>query len=350
MADTTTAEQEESLWDQMKNSVGNAYDSLVGLVGSEPESAPDAPAEEADAAPEEQPQQPVEAVEIAYNLDENGSLIVPEIDSNASGMKENQRLALSEGLGPKAMFGSLLGHDVPDFAADGLGYSSGQIDMIDDLARRYDGIEIDGLQGTLVALADNDQLRDNVMDAMMENDQELAHYAAQAFEQDPTLLTQFEDMVRNDPEAVQDMLPELKDNPAGFAEQVRNRGRDAETALAANQEMERQTQENTQDFMQEFLSGDLRFADILGPQIGGWLDNMVGPIREMISGFVDKGTEFVSQNIPEDSPVHGLVEGTIFDAANPDGVKPTIDPSRDPNNTNEVAQTNRTPVQGMDHG
>lgn len=312
MADvTTTVEESQTLVGGWLTRLGET----LGLVQAEPEQpAPAAPAAPADAPPPGQTE-PAAVVEINYQYN-NGALVLPPADG--TGMDQHQMQALGGGIGGNtALFGSLFagitgGEAVPEFARDGLGYSDGQIDMINDLARRYDGIEVTDLQGTLVALAADDALRDDVMGALMDNDQELAHYAVQAFEQDPSLLAQFEDLVRNDPDKVREMLPQMRENPDRFAELVRDQARDPETALAANNAAAA-TADSTQDglmaMMGGIFSGDITFSEILGPQMGGMLDGIFGPLLEMFKGLLDSARGFVSQNLPEDSPIHDLFEG-----------------------------------------
>ena len=305
MADaTTTVQESQTLVGGWLTRLGET----LGLIQAEPEQpAPAAPAAPADAPPPGQTE-PAAVVEINYQYN-NGALVLPPADG--TGMTQHQMQALGGGIGGMAMFGSMF-TDVPEFARDGLGYSPGQIDMINDLARRYDGIEVTDLQGTLVALAADDALRDDVMGALMENDQELAHYAVQAFEQDPTLLAQFEDLVRNDPDKVREMLPQMRENPDRFAELVRDQARDPETALAANNAAAA-TADSTQDglmaMMGGIFSGDITFSEILGPQMGGMLDGVFGPLLEMFKGLLDSARGFVSQNLPEDSPIYDLFEG-----------------------------------------
>jgi hypothetical protein len=248
-------------------------------------------------------------------------LVRPE--ATGEGLDNRTRTALGEGLG-EAQFtalsfaASLAGQEVPAFARDGLGYSSGQIDMFDDLARRYDGLDI---ENTLVALAADDTLRDEVMEALMENDQELAHHVAQAFQADEGLQAQFEDMLRTNPENVRGMLPALREDPSQFAELVAAGGRDPATAAAANAAAATATAEGNQasmaDFFRGIMSGETSFADILGDRFGGMLDSMLGPLLGAFQGMIDSVQGWVGQNVDPEGPGMAFVE-TISEATGVD--------------------------------
>ncbi len=314
---------EENLW----NKIGEAWGRLTGEA--EPVIAPE------------------DAVEQHI-----GELTIPPILPGAKGLEPGQMKALGDGVGGLAAIGGLMGKEVPAFAAEGLGYSPGQIDLIDDLARRYDGLNAETLQSLLVGLAVDDTLRDSVMDSLMADDQQLAHYAIQAFEANDGLQDQFEDLVRNNPEAVREMLPALEENPEQFTELVTAASRTPEEAKAANDAAAKAAAEASQNTMMSVLgdvfTGKTSFTELLGPNMGGMLDSFLGPLMAMFKDMFSSVKGFIGNNLPEDSQVYDLMEQggiprdaitNVVGAPDPNAA-PTRDPSPDLTQEQKLAEPN----------
>ena len=184
------------------------------------------------------------------------------------------------------------------------GFSSGDIDMIDDIKMRYPDLK---LTGALKALHENPALKDEVMTMLRENEN-VPHHVAQQLQGNEDLTAQFEDLIRTDPDKFKSVLPQIEEHPEQFSEIIAGVARDPKTAAEANAEVSNDLQGQFTQIMTGLFTGKVTFSEVFGSDLGAQLGEFFGPIIDMIKGFIGSAVGFVTQNMPEDGIGREFVE------------------------------------------
>lgn len=191
-------------------------------------------------------------------------------------------------------------------------FSSGDVDMIDDIHMRYPKLD---LTGSLKGLAANESLKTDVMKALHGNEQ-LPYYAADALNGNEGLQAQFEDLIRNDPEKMRSLLPELEKHPEKFKELISQNGRPVDVAMDA---VNKAKAEEGFDFW-KVLSGESTFSKELAGVLPANLMNglMSLPFMQQLMGMLDglfKSDGLIGQNLQPGGPMAGFMNMFGVDAS-----------------------------------